>query len=270
MSSALSTLLSGRPKVIAHRGGSRLRPENTMAAFTHALELGVDALECDVHLSRDGEPVIIHDATLDRTTDRTGPVSALTAGELARLDAGYRFAPERGFPLRGKGIGIPRLAELLSSSRGRPIIVEIKGDDTRTADRTVDVVLEAGAGDRVILAGFSHAALSRVRARSHAFVTSASRQEVQSAMRLAYLLLRPWRPAYRVFQAPLRFGDRQVLTRRLVRGLIRAGVPAQAWIIDEEPEMRMLLGWGVMGLISDRPDVALRVVRDGATGWGPP
>jgi glycerophosphoryl diester phosphodiesterase len=266
MSRALSMLLSGSPKVIAHRGGSRLRPENTMAAFTHALELGVDALECDVHLSRDGEPVIIHDATLDRTTDRTGPVSALTAGELERVDAAYRFAPERGFPLRGEGIGIPRLAALLDSSQGRPVIVEIKGDDPRIADRVVDVVLAAGAGQRVIFAGFSQAVLSAVRARSPAFVTSASRQEVHSAVRLAYLLLRPWRPAYRVFQAPLRFGGRQVLTRTLVRGLVRAGVPAQAWIIDEEPEMRMLLGWGVMGLISDRPDIALRVVRGGATG----
>ena len=264
MPRALSTLLSGRPKVIAHRGGSKLRPENTMAAFAHALDLGVDALECDVHLSRDGEPVIIHDATLDRTTDGTGPVAALTARELAHVDAAYRFAPERGFPLRGQGIAIPRLADLLTGCRERPVIVEIKGDDPRAADRTVDVVVAAGAAERVIFAGFSHPVLSAIRARSHAFVTSASRQEVQSAVRLAYLLLRPRRPAYRVFQAPLRFGRRQVLTRALVRGLVRAGVPAHAWIIDEEAEMRMLLGWGVMGLISDRPDIALRVVRDGA------
>jgi glycerophosphoryl diester phosphodiesterase len=261
---ALSTLLSGPPRVIAHRGGSRLRPENTMAAFAHALELGVDALECDVHLSRDGEPVIIHDATLDRTTDRTGPVAALTAGELERVDAAYRFAPEQGFPLRGQGIGVSRLAVLLAASRDLPVIVEIKGDDPRAADRTMDIVARAGAAERVIFAGFSHAVLSAVRGRSPAFVTSASKQEVQSAVRLAYLLLRPRRPAYRVFQAPLRFGNRQVLTRALVRGLIRAGVPSQAWIVDEESEMRMLLDWGVKGIISDRPDVALRVVRGGA------
>ena len=79
------------PAVIAHRGGSKLRPENTLAAFDHAASLGVDGLECDVHLSRDGEPVVIHDPTLDRTTDASGPVSALTADELARVDAGYRF-----------------------------------------------------------------------------------------------------------------------------------------------------------------------------------
>src|SRR5512134_2212691 len=66
---------------IAHRGGARLRPENTLAAFDHALSLGVDALECDVHLSRDGEPVVIHDPTLDRTTEASGPVAARTAAE---------------------------------------------------------------------------------------------------------------------------------------------------------------------------------------------
>jgi glycerophosphoryl diester phosphodiesterase len=159
---------------------------------------------------------------------------------------------------------VPRLSDVLAKSSDRPVIVEIKGDDPRTAHRAVDVVVASGAEERVIFAGFSHAVLSAVRTRSPAYVTSASREEVQWAVRLAYLLLRPRRPAYRVFQAPLRFGTRQVLTRALVRGLIRAGVPAQAWIIDEESDMRMLLGWGVRGLISDRPDIALRVVRDGA------
>jgi glycerophosphoryl diester phosphodiesterase len=233
-----------------------------MAAFTHAVELGVDGLECDVHLSRDGEPVIIHDATLDRTTDHTGPVAALSAAELADVDAAHGFGAEQGTPLRGQGIGVPRLADLLSRSGDLPVIVEIKGDDPRTAERTVDVVLDADAAERVIFAGFSPAVLSAVRARSPHFVTSASMVEVRHAVRLAYLRLRPWRPSYHVLQAPLRFGDRRVLTRPLVRGLARAGVPVQAWIIDDEADMRMLLSWGVRGIISDRPDIAVRVVRD--------
>src|SRR5262245_31578994 len=76
-------LLSTAPVAIAHRGGAKLRPENTLLAFAHAMACGVDAIECDVRLSRDGEPVVIHDETLDRTTDRTGPVAALPADELA-------------------------------------------------------------------------------------------------------------------------------------------------------------------------------------------
>src|SRR5262245_51004426 len=96
--------------VIAHRGGSKLRPENTLASFDHAIALGVDALECDVHLSADGEPVVIHDATLDRTTDASGPVADRRADDLAGLDAGFHFAAADGFPYRGRGLGVPRLA----------------------------------------------------------------------------------------------------------------------------------------------------------------
>src|SRR5215510_15145809 len=92
---------------IAHRGGSRLRPENTLASFDHAVELGVDGLECDVHLSSDGEPVVIHDPTLDRTTNATGPVSERSALELSRVDAGYQFGATDGRPYQGGGLGVP-------------------------------------------------------------------------------------------------------------------------------------------------------------------
>src|SRR5262245_19201998 len=102
-----------RVAAIAHRGGSKLRPENTLAAFDHAVALGVDGLECDVHLSRDGVPVVIHDATLDRTTDASGLVSARPAAELAAIDAAARFEEAAGAPFRGRGIGVPRLSEVL-------------------------------------------------------------------------------------------------------------------------------------------------------------
>src|SRR5580765_2662312 len=102
----------GRVLAIAHRGGSKLRPENTLAAFNHAVTLGVDAFECDVHLSSDGEVVLIHDDTLDRTTDGSGRVSDRTASELSRIDAGFRFGEADGFPWRGRGLGVPRLADL--------------------------------------------------------------------------------------------------------------------------------------------------------------
>ena len=104
----------GRPLVYAHRGGAALRPENTIAAFDHGLSFGVDGLELDVHLSRDGVVVVHHDETLERTTNGRGPVASRTASELAQLDAGYHFSPEGGpvtadFPFRGRGIGVPCL-----------------------------------------------------------------------------------------------------------------------------------------------------------------
>src|SRR5579864_6919321 len=124
---ASALLALDRVVAIAHRGGSRLRPENTLAAFDHALTLGVDGLECDVHLSSDGEVVVIHDDRLDRTTNASGPVAARTAADLGRLDAGFRFDEAAGFPYRGCGIGVPRLADLLDRAASVPLIIEIKG-----------------------------------------------------------------------------------------------------------------------------------------------
>src|SRR5918993_4516455 len=99
----------GAPLVFAHRGGSKLRPENTIAAFDHGLALGADGLEFDVRLSSDGVPMVHHDATLDRTTSGTGPIAARTADALEQLDAAHHFCGLGGESWRGTGCGIPRL-----------------------------------------------------------------------------------------------------------------------------------------------------------------
>jgi glycerophosphoryl diester phosphodiesterase len=256
------TLLSlDRLAVIAHRGGSKLRPENTIAAFDHAASLAVDGFECDVHLSRDGEVVVIHDPTLERTTDATGPVADRTAAELARVDAGYRFGPEVGHPHRGQRIGVPGLAELLERHPSLPIIVEIKGERPDTAARAIAVVREVRAEARVILAGFSDVVLREARRLAPEIPTSASSDEVRSAIRRAHVWIGPARTDYRVFQVPLRVNGREVITRRFVRTARRAGVPVHAWIIDDPADMRRLVDWGVTGLITDRPDVALSLMR---------
>jgi glycerophosphoryl diester phosphodiesterase len=231
-----------------------------MAAFAHAVALGVDAVECDVHLSADGEAVLIHDDTLDRTTDATGPVSLRTARELAAVDAGARFGPDRQYPYRGQGGGVPRLAELLDAFPTIPVVIEIKGSDPRTAGRALRVVNDCRAADRVIIGGFSHAVLEYVRREAPGMATSASSQEVQAALRRSWFGLRPRVTGYQVFQVPVRLRGRTVLTARLVSASRRAAIPVQAWIVDEASEMERLLAWGVTGLITDRPDVAVGVV----------
>jgi glycerophosphoryl diester phosphodiesterase len=254
-------LITGNPVAIAHRGGAKRRPENTLMAFSHALSLGVDAVECDVRLSRDGQPVVIHDETLDRTTNRSGAVAALTADELAQVDAGHHFGAAQGFPFRACGAGIPRLMDVLTLTGDLPVVVEIKGDDAAAVAPVLDVIEAAGATDRVIVGGFSHAVLSAVRSRAPAIATSASQNEVISALRWSYVWLPPRRPAFQLIQAPLQLRGRRVLTRSLVRVLRRAGLPVQAWIVDEPDDMHRLLDWGVTGLISDMPDRAVTVIR---------
>jgi glycerophosphoryl diester phosphodiesterase len=256
----IDRLLSlSRVAVIAHRGGSKVRPENTLAAFDHAASLGVAGIECDVHLSRDGEPVVIHDATLDRTTGARGPVAAHSADELSRVDAGFHFGEREGWPFRGSGIGVPRLAHVLRRHPDLPFVIEIKGDDPDAGGRALDVIREAGALDRVILGGFSQTVLASVRRAFPDLPTSASRDEVRAAVRRASVWLAPRRSGFALIQIPFRFEGRQIFGRSFVRAARRGGFPVHAWIIDDPAEMRRLIDWGVTGLISDRPDIAMTV-----------
>ena len=257
-----------RVVAIAHRGGSRLRPENTLAAFDHALALGVDGLECDVHLSADGEVVVIHDDALDRTTDATGPVAARTAADLARIDAGFRFDEAGGFPCRDRGMGVPRLVEVLDRASAVPLIIEIKGANLELARRTLAVVGACRAFDRVILAGFSPLVLTEVRRLAPEVPTSASRPEVQSARARSRFWWPVGRLAAQVFQVPFRLKGQEIFGARFVRALRRVGVPVQAWVIDDPVDMRRLIGMGVTGLISDRPDLAVAIAAE-ASGRPP-
>jgi len=249
------------PAVIAHRGGSKLRPENTLAAFDHAASLGVDGLECDVHLSRDGEPVVIHDPTLDRTTDASGPVSALTADELARVDAGYRFGEADGFPQRGRGIGVPRLSTLLRRHADLPVVVELKGAGVGIVAPVLQVIRDAGAEGRVMFGGFELAVVREARRVAPHIPTSASRDELKSALIRSRFRIGPRRSGFVALQVPYRFRGNRILLAPLVRAARRRGFPVHAWIVDEEHEMRQILEWGVTGIITDRPDVAVAVLE---------
>jgi glycerophosphoryl diester phosphodiesterase len=263
----LSRLLSlTHLSVIAHRGGSKLRPENTLTAFDHAVALGVDGLECDVHLSRDGEVVVIHDPTLDRTTNGSGPVAALSAAELARLDAGYRFGDDDGHPFRGRGVGVPTLADLLARYPNLPVVIEMKEDDPAIASRTVEVVREAHAEARVILAGFGHGVLTTARRLAPLCATSASRDEARAAVESAETGNSIGPSPFQLFQVPHELDGQRQFTHAFVGAARRAGIPVQAWIVDKPEDMRRLIDWGVTGLISDRPDLALEV-RVEARPW---
>src|SRR5687768_11716658 len=144
-----------RRLVYAHRGGAALAPENTIAAFDRGMQEGADGLEFDVRLSRDGVVVVHHDPTLERTTSGQGPVSALTAEELAQLDAGHKFSDSKGtFTFRGQGIGVPRLDEVVRRYPDARLIIEMKDDSEAMAEAVVDVLRKEGAIERASLASF--------------------------------------------------------------------------------------------------------------------
>jgi len=259
----------GRPLVYAHRGGAALRPENTIPAFDHGMSLGADGLEFDVHLSRDGIVVIHHDDTLERTTNGRGRLRDHTADELARLDAGYRFTPAgtdggTSFPFRGTGIGVPTLHDVLRRYPQARLIIELKVNDPDLAERALREVRAAGALERVAFGAFGWRVLHAVREYEPGIKTGAAREETRWALYRSWVAWPLGRTAYSELQVPERAGSTVIVTPRFIAHAHRAGLPVNVWTVNDEADMRRLLSWGVDGLISDRPDIATRVVRDRA------
>ena len=245
--------------MFAHRGGSALGPENTLAAFDLGMRVGADGIELDVHLSADGVPVVHHDATLDRTTSASGPVVARTAADLARVDAGYRFAGRGDFPFRRQGVGIPSLHDVLRRYPDVPLIIEMKVDSRDMGEAVAREVRAAGAADRVCVAGFGARSAVAARAALPEMACSASRSEARLAV---YRALAGWpvrRARYGGYQVPERASLLRVVSPRFVRYAHEAGVKVQVWTVNDEADMRRLLSWGVDGLISDQPDLAVEV-----------
>ena len=245
--------------MFAHRGGSALGPENTLAAFDLGMRVGADGIELDVHLSADGVPVVHHDATLDRTTSASGPVVARTAADLARVDAGYRFAGRGDFPFRRQGVGIPSLHDVLRRYPDVPLIIEMKVDSRDMGEAVAREVRAAGAADRVCVAGFGARSAVAARAALPEMACSASRPEARLAV---YRALAGWpvrRARYGGYQVPERASLLRVVSPRFVRYAHEAGVKVQVWTVNDEADMRRLLSWGVDRLISDQPDLAVEV-----------
>ncbi|MGE5361727.1 MAG: glycerophosphodiester phosphodiesterase [Bacteroidales bacterium] len=264
---------AARPLVFAHRGGSALAPENTLAAFDNGLALGADGLELDVHLSHDGRVVVHHDPSLDRTTNGAGPLSAMTAAALGQLDAGCRFPGAGDFPYKGRGFSVPTLRTVLERYRGVRIIIEMKGRREDLARETLAEVRRAQALDTVCFAGAEVRLLQVVRSLEPQAATSAGRAEIRWALYRSWAGWSPGRRSsavrrlagvgsgYLVFQVPEKAGSIRVVSPRFVRAAHSVGVPVQVWTVDQESDMRRLLGWSIDGIITDRPDIAVSVVR---------
>ncbi len=237
-----------------------LGPENTIVAFDLGVAAGADGLELDVHLARDGRVVVIHDPTLDRTTTGHGAVADLTAADLAGVDACRRFGIDLESSWPGATAGVPTLDDVLARYRDVPLIVEMKGDRPELGPAVVAAVRTARAVTRVCLGSFSTAVLQAARDAGPEVATGASAAEGLRALQRSWLWLAAGpHPPYRAFQVPERSGRTRVVSRRFIRAVHRSGCAIQVWTVNEERDMRRLLDWGVDGLITDRPDLAVRV-----------
>ena len=241
-----------RPLAMAHRGGATYPPnlgiENTMAAFRRAVEHGFRYLETDVRATRDGVPVLVHDATLVRLAGHPAAVADLTLEELAeRLVDGRE--------------PVPTLAEVLETFPGVRLNIDVKSDDAVAP--TVAAVRAAGAEERVCLASFSDRRIRRIRRLAGPAVTTSC-----SAWEVALLLLAPGRRLQATgrrrgatsVQVPRRSRGIAVVTPRFVARAHALGLQVHVWTVDDDVSLRTVLDLGVDGVITDRIDVAVDVL----------
>ena len=261
-----------RPIVFGHRGASGEAPENTLVAFERALAVGAQIVETDVHVTRDGEVVVAHDADVARTTDGAGRIAELRFREVAALDAGYRFSPDGGasHPFRGRGIRIPTLREVFRRLPQTRFNVEVKANDARLIEGVVRLVAEHERAHLTLLAGAEEATLAAVRAelarRGVAAALGASVADVLAFVRAAVGEgVAPKAPM--ALQIPPTFAGEPLVTKALVDFAHRHDVQVHVWTVNDEDEMKQLLTLGVDGIMSDFPG-RLRAVVDAQRGAG--
>jgi glycerophosphoryl diester phosphodiesterase len=244
------------PLIIAHRGDSAHVPENTLASFAAALELGADLVEFDVQLTKDGAVVVIHDATVNRTTEGRGRVHDMTLAEIRALSAGY---PSR-FGSNYRGERVPTLGEALTLLKDRArVMVEIKPDSvTEDAEggieaRAIAEVRKAGMEKDVALLSFSRRALLRCRklapeiVRGHLFQRAEPGEVLVGAREVASELVMP---------------EKSMLSDELRDRAREAGLKLATWVVDDPEELRHLRRFDLYGVASNRPGVMLDAIRE--------
>ena len=252
----------GRVRVVAHQGGDGLLPGNTLPALAQAHDLGADVLEFDVHATADGELVAIHDATVDRTTEGTGAVAAMSLTALLALDAGHAWpGGTQRPPYRGAGIRIPAVRGILaafpSSTRFN---IELKVDAEAPAVALCGLLREGAAGGRALVASMHDRPMSAFRAACPEVATSATASEVRRFLVLTRLGLRGlFRSRALAMQVPRRAAGIQVLDADFVADAHALGLHVDVWTVNTREELRAMMLLGVDGVITDRPDLALAV-----------
>ncbi len=249
-----------RPLVIAHQGGDGLRPGNTLTAFAHAVSLGVDVLEMDAHQTRDGVVVLMHDATVDRTTDGRGALVEMDFAQVLQLDAAYHWPFDESAPFRGQGIRVPALEEVLTQFAGQRFNIEIKQVQPSMGSALCSLLREHNVLGQVLVASFHRQAMQDFRGACPEVATSGHRYEVARFVALEAIGLTGLIGLEAVaLQLPLQqYGIELTSADRLDAAQL-LGLHVDAWTLNDAKTIESAFLRGVNGVISDRPDVALTV-----------
>jgi glycerophosphoryl diester phosphodiesterase len=254
---------SPRPRVIAHRGFSGEYPENTISAFRAADKIGAAYLELDVHLTRDGEVVVIHDDDLLRVAGVAGVIAEMDLSAVHAADAGYHFSADGlSFPFRGKGIRVPTLREVLRTFPAQRFIIEIKQTAPSMVRLTLEVIEQCGMSRRVLIASEHQAPLDEVRALAPSLPTNFSSHEVGLFMLSLAPGAEPYAPLGDALEIPPEHQSWRLVTPTSVAAAHRSGVEVHVWTVNEVAEMRELLALGIDGIITNYPPRLLEVIRN--------
>lgn len=237
-------------KIIAHRGASGYAPENTMPAFEMALDMNAEGIELDVHTTKDGEVVVIHDHTIDRTSDGEGLVGGFTLDELRKFDYGSWYGDEF------KGVTIPTLREVLELLRdwNGLLNIEIKSGPIiyeGIEQKVIDLIEEYETADRIIISSFNHYSLRDIK-------------KIDPSIKIGLLygagLVEPWIYAKRLNAEALHPSYHNIIPE-LVEGCHENSIQLNPYTIDREQDIERMINAGVDGIITNYPDRAL-AVRD--------
>jgi glycerophosphoryl diester phosphodiesterase len=253
------------PLILGHRGAAGVAPENTLPAFQRGLADGAHLLESDIHVTRDGVPVLIHDPEVDRTTAGHGPVIDFDFAELRDLDAGWSFesATESGFPFRGQGIRIPSLREAFEAFPESAFNLEIKAPEQNLVPEVLKLMQEFEREDRTLLVAGDNGIQARlreeIRLRGAAPALGASLSDIVEIVRAASEG-RPHASDSMAIQVPLDFAGNRLVTPMLIDHCHDQDVQVHVWTINEVDTMRELLALGVDGIVTDLPGVMAQVI----------
>jgi glycerophosphoryl diester phosphodiesterase len=262
------------PYLLAHQGGEHLAPTNTMAAFAVADSIGVDFLDIDIHMSKDGHLVGIHDSTVDRTTNGHGRVDAYTLAELQTLDAGYHFQDLQGdYSYRGKGVSIPALEEVFSTYGTKyHLHFEIKdaypkGGPSQIEEKLWTLIQKYAMEKRVIVAAFQQKIIDRFQELSgEQVVVGAGTTEVAQFV-VAHKLRIPglYHQRSDVLEIPLHSYGINLKDRSLIERAHQLDMQVYYWTIDDQSTMQELIELGADGIFTNRPDLLKEVINTSRT-----
>jgi glycerophosphoryl diester phosphodiesterase len=256
------------PLVIAHQGGDNLRPGDTLPAFQNAVNLGADVLEMDAHITKDGQVVLMHDERVDRTSDGTGLIEDMTLSDLKKLDAAYKWSTDGGktFPYRGQGVTVPTLEELFQKFPQMRYVIEIKKTQNPIDQPLCSLIRKHNMQDKVMVASFHDQAMADFRKTCPEVATSGSRNEVTPFVILGKLGLAGLigNLGFESLQVPYETSESYgipIMTREFIEQAHARNVRVEPWTVDDPVLMQKYIDWGVDGIITDSPDVMLKLLN---------